>query len=344
MRKLQLCSFLPAWGIALWFLAIFPNRSDADTVLYNDGTWIVSGMDGASTNSQRISVSVDAQPMGSFNELAVYRSFGGGFPQVYSIQAEGGLQPAVPPTGVLGGTYHITGYWDCYANERVDLRFLTLNIQSNTKKFGSLHFNGTASNGTSLQATDLGMKLDLPNDTIVRMDVRYTLYATTGLCVDQWQQQSNQGFQIVRVTANYISNEIMENDGLQVKGFLGPICDCCDCWWDKGYICTTFTNQTGSVLPYAAAMSGSQLLVLHRQLGPDNTAALRVTMKNPSRSNCSVQGASVLAADPSTQNVDTWINWDKAKSQYTAGQKVRPIRFVLEAELPQPERCDYIVH
>ena len=344
MRKLQLCSFLPAWGIVLWSLAVFLPRSAADTVLYNDGTWIVSGIDGASTNSHQIAASVDAQPVGNFTELAVYRSFGGGFPQVYSIQAEGGLQPAVPPTGVLGGTYHITGYWDCYANERVDLRFLTLNIQSNTKKFGSLRFNGTVSSGTSLQATDLKMTLDLPNDTTVRMDVRYTLYATTSLCVDQWQQQSNQGFQVVRITANYISNEIMENDGLQVKGFLGPICDCCDCWWDKGYICTTFTNQTASVLPYAAAMSGSQLLVLHRQLGPNNTAALRVNIKNPSQSNCSVQGATVLAVDPSAHNVDTWINWDKAKSQYIAGQKVRPIRFVLEAELPQPERCDYIVH
>jgi putative hemolysin len=343
MKKLQLCSFLPAWGIVLWSLAAFPARSNADTVLYNDGTWIVSGIDGASTNSHQIAVSVAGQPAGDFTEIAVFRAFGGGSPQVYSIQADGGLQPAVAPTGVLGGTYHLTGYWDCFGNERSDLRFISLNIQSNTKKFSSLKFNGTVSNGTSIQATDLGMTLDMPNDQTVRLDVRYTLYATASVCVDQWQQQSNQGFQVVRIAANYISNEIKENDGFQVKGFLGPFCDCCDCWWDKGYICSTFTNQTGSVLPYSAAMSGSQLLVLHRQSGPNNTAALRVTMKNPSSSNCSVQGATVFSIDPAAHNVDTWINWDKAKSQYTPGQKIRPIRFVLQAELPQPEQCDFVV-
>jgi hypothetical protein len=332
-------------GSIFSILCLFASsiQSPADTVLYNDGVWIVSGLAESSSNSPAVAVSVDNQPVGNFGTLTVSRVFGEGLPEVYSIQADGGLQPAVPPSGVPGGTYHLTGYWDCYAGQRLDLRFVTLNIQSNTKKFNSLRFDGTVSNETTLQATDFKMKLDLPKDNIVRLNVRYTLYAAANVCVDQWQQQSNQGFQVVRITSNYISNDVMENDGLQVKGFLGPICDCCGCWWDKGYICTAFSNQTASVLPYSAAMAGRDLLVLHRLIGPNNTAALRATIKSPSRSNCSVQGATVFALDPSTQNVDTWINWDKANPQYAPGQKVRAIRLLLQAELPQSERCDYVV-
>jgi hypothetical protein len=335
--------FIPAWRLALGLVAAFSVWCQADTALYNDGVWIVNGIDEPGTNLNRIAVTVGGQPAGNFTELAVFRSFGGGFPQVYSIQADGSLQPAVPPSGVLGGTFHLTGYWDCYAGQQLDLRFVALNIQPNTKKLNSLRFNGTVSNGSTLQATDYAMTLDLPNDSTVRLDVRYTLYATANVCVDQWEQQSSQGFQAVRIASNYISSQEMKNDGLQIKGYLGPFCDCCHCWWQKGYICANFTNQTGSVLPYSASMASSQLLMVHRQVGPNNTAALKIDLKSPSRSSCMVQGSTVLTADPAEDNVSLWINWGKAKSQYTIGKKVRPFRFKLEAQLPQAVACDYIV-
>jgi hypothetical protein len=327
----------------LWLIVALSARCAADTVLYNDGVWVVNGIDQAGTNLNRIAVSVGGEPAGSYTELAVFRSFGGGFPQVYSIKADGGLQPAVPASGVLGGTFQLGGYSDCFAGKRLDLRFVTLNLQPNTTKFNSLVFNGVVSNGSTLQATDYCMTLSLPNDNTVRMDVRYALYATANLCVDQFEQQSGQGFLAVRIASNYISNQIMDNDGMRVKGFLGPFCDCCGCWWERGYICANFTNQTGSVLPYPAAMAGSRLLMLHRQVGPNNTAALSIDLKSPSRSGCTVQGSTVLSDDPSTNNVEIWINWDKAKPQYAVGQKVRTFRFRFEAEVPQPERCDFFV-
>ena len=340
MKKAHLSRTIPTWGLALWLVAAISARCAADTVLYNDGVWIVNGVDKPGDTLNRIAVAVGGQPVGNFTELTVFRSFGGGFPLICSIQSNGGLRPTVPPSGDLGGTFHLTGYWDCYAGERLDLRILALNLQPNTKNFSSLRFNGTVSNGTTLQATDFSMKLNLPNNSTVRLDVRYTLYAMANFCVDQWRQQSGEGFQVARIASNYITEQVMDNDSMSAKGYVGPICDCCSCWWNKAYICAQFLNQTGYLLPYAASMASSRLLMNHWQVGPRNTPALQIVLKSPSRSNSSVQGYTVLSADPAEDNVNLWINWDKAKSPIAAGQKVQSVHFNLEALLPQVQSCD----
>lgn len=339
MKRISLSRFVSLAGL----LFVFVMYCKADTALYNDGVWIVSGVDSADPSLRRISVSVDGQPAGRFTELAIQRSFAGGYPLICSIQARGGVQMTVPPSGAMGGTFYLTRYSDCYLGEQLVLGIASLNIQSNTKNFKSLTFNGSLSNGTSLHATDLKIKLDLPNNSTVRMDVRYTLYATANVCVDQWQQQTGEGFQVARIGSNFISDQIMYNDGFRMKGFLGPYCDCCDCYYEKGSICANFTNGDGYVLPYFAWMANAKLDMLHWQIGPLNTPALRITTKSPARSKCSVQGYTALSIDPSADNVNLWINWSQPNTQYTPGQKVLSCHFKFEALLPDGTSCDLIV-
>jgi hypothetical protein len=330
-------------GLCLGFALFVAVCCRADTVLYNDGVWIVNGID-AGTNLDYIEVSVGGQPVGSFTELTVQRFFAGGLPLIYSIQADGALQPAVPPTGALGGAFHLTSYWDCYLGQQPDARIISLNIQPNSKNFNYLKFNGVLSNGTTLQATDLKMKLYLPNDSTVRLDVRYKLYATFNICIDPSHQQAGEGFQVARMASNYISTQVKDNDGANVKGFVGPVCGCCGCKWQKGGVCANFTNETGYIYPYFVWMANTQALMLHSLAGPRNTAALRIGIKKPSRKNCGVDGYTVFTTDPTEDNVTLWVNWQTAKPSYGAGQKVQAVRLTLDALLPQPVvSCDILV-
>lgn len=324
----------------LAFLSFFAVRCWADTEIYNDGTWIVTGIESADPNATNINVTVANQAAGSFSELLISRSINGFFQQVFLIQGTGGLSPAVPPAGAFGGKFHLTGYWDCYAGERLDVRITTLNIQPNTTKTTALYFDGVLSNDTSLQATDLKLKLLLQDDSTVRLDVRYTLYATSPLCIDPYRQQYGEGFQVARIASNYISDQIKDNDAARVNTVLGQSCGCCGCHRVTGFVCASFFNGTGYIYPFASPMSDSGLWMLHGIPGPRNTPALKIELKQPPRGKCSAQGYIVTTADPTEDNADLWINWDRAYSQYAPGQKVRKFQFRLLGLLPEAKSCD----
>jgi hypothetical protein len=342
MGKNYLSRSRVAWGLFLWLITAFSSSGSADTALYNDGVWIVNGVDSTNPALSHIDVLVGGESVGRFTELTVFHSFGGGFPQVYSIQGSGELRPAVP-TGPLGGAFYLTSYWDCFAGPPVNLGITSLNIQPNTRNFNFLKFSGSLSNGVSLQATNLALNLSLLNNNAVRLDVRYTVYAANNICVDPSRQSTGEGFQIARMASNYISPQVMDNDGLRAKGFLGPICGCCGCFWQVGYICSAFTNRTGYVLPYAASMANTLLLMAHQQVGPQFTPELRIYVNKPGPSSCRVQGNTVFTADPTENNVNLWANWTNAKPQYLLGQKILPFHFRLEAWPPQPESCTLFV-
>jgi hypothetical protein len=325
------------------FISAVALNGRADTVIYDDGVWRVSGLENPVTNANRIAVSVGSQPSGSFTELRIYRSYAGGFPQVYLIQAEGVLTPAVPPNGDLGGTFHLTGYWDCYVGQRLDVRITSLNLQPNTGNTTALKFTGTLSNGTSLQASDLRLKLQLKDDSTVQLNVRYTLYATSFLCIDPYRQTFGEGFQFARIASNFVSDQIKANDGARAKTVIGQNCGCCGCNRITGFVCANFVSTNGYVYPYPVRMVDTGLYVSHGIPGPLNTTALTIDMKNPRPSSTSAQGYLAATTDPAVNNVDVWVNWDKAQPQYSPGQKVRAFQFNLIASVPEPKSCDLIV-
>jgi hypothetical protein len=329
--------------IRLLALTCFTACCWADTEIYNDGAWSVTGVQSVDPNATNITVTVAGQSVGSFSELQIYRSINGVFQPVFLIQGAGGLSPAVPPSGVFGGKFHLTGYWDCSAGERLDARITTLNIQPNTSKTTALYFNGALSNGTSLQATDLSLKLFLPNTNTVRLDVRYTLFALSAVCVDPYRQQYGEGFQAVRIASNYISDQVKDNDSARVKTVLGQSCDCCGCSRVTGYVCAGFFNGTGYIYPYPSVMSDTGLWMMHGIPGPNNTPMLKIEINQPSRSKCSAQGYIITTADPTEDNADLWINWDNAYTQYAPGQKIRKFQFRLLGMLPEAKSCNVLL-
>ena len=340
MGKVILGNSICTWAVRLLFISALTVVCRADTPIYDDGVWMVNGVESTNASFTNIDVTVADQLVGSFTELKIYRSFSGTFPQIFSIQGDGGLSPAVPPAGVFGGVFHLTGYWDCYAGERLDVRITTLNIQPNTTKTTALNFNGTLSNGSTLQATDLTLKLVLTTDNNVRMDVRYTLFATSTLCIDPYRQQYGEGFQVVRMSSNYISTQVKDNDAARVNTILGQSCGCCSCHRVTGFVCASFFNGTGYIYPFASPMTDSGLLMLHGIPGPRNTPALKVELKQPSHGKCSAQGYIVTTTDPTEDNADLWVNWDWANGQYAPGQKVRKFQFRLFGMLPESKFCD----
>ena len=343
IKQLDWRRFVAALGFVLWLAGGVPVWGASETVVYNDGVWLVTGVDEVGPALDRISVYVGGLPGGTFTELTVSHLFGASFPVVYSFHADGRLQPAVPPTGVLGGSFRLTGYWDCYSGAQMGLRISTLDIQPNTKNYKYLKFTGRLDNGTTLSASDLKMKLELPNDGSVRMSVQYSLYALDFLCVDPEFQYLGDGFHVATMHSRYLGPGANLNDGARVKGYLGESCDCCDCDPITGQICTGFSNRTGYVFPYQVWMAGSQVAMLHTQYTPQNTPALSIELKQPGRSNCSVQGYTELSADPTTDNVELWANWDFAATQYEPYQKIRKFKFDLIAQPPGLENCKLVV-
>jgi len=329
-----------SYGLGLVFLCVATTSSHADAEIYNDGVWIVDGAEDAGPSVTNIDVTVAGQLVGSFSELKVFRLINGVFQQVFLFEGTGGLSPAVPPAGDFGGRFHLTGYWDCYAGERLDVRITTLNIQPNTTKTTALNFNGTLSNGSSLQATDLTLKLLVPNSTTVRMDVRYTLYATSALCVDPYKQQYGEGFQLARIASNFLSTQVKDNDAARIKTILGQSCGCCSCNRVTGFVCASLFNGTGYIYPFASPMSDSGLWMLHGIPGPRNTPALKIELNQPARGKCSAQGYIVPTTNATEDNVNLWVNWDRAYTQYAPGQKINKFQFHLLGQLPEAKSCD----
>jgi hypothetical protein len=308
--------------------------------LYNDGLWIVQGINDTAAALPRIAVSVDSAPTGAFTSLRVARLYGSDYSQIYTIESAGRLLPTVPANGIVGGAFQLTGYWDCSGGARMDLRIATLNILPNKKNASALQFRGTLTDDTALQSQNLALKLDMPDAGTVRLNARYTLTASAYICVDQWRQNTGEGWQVARMAAHYLAPGNSANDTARVFAYLDQVCDCCHCWWLTGSLCSPFINETGYIFSYQAWMAGSQLRMLNTRLDPPNTATLAIEVRKPNRKECSVQGYLTATTDPATNNARLWINWDFPQFDYPAGQKIRKFHFDLLAQLPGPEPCD----
>lgn len=332
----------------IWFAAVailgvaFASSTLADTTIYDDGTWRVVGADDLGPDPVPIALSVGGVPSGNFSELKVYRAFEGGMPQAFSVKGNGALLATTPPTGVFGGTFHLTQYWDCFDGPSPSLAFLALDIEPATGNARQLNARGRISNGDSLEASDLSLKFEVDNDSTARIDVRYTLYALRDLCLDPFRRELKDAFRAVRITSNYLSPTVHENDGVRVVGVVGKVCDCCDCYKLSGSICSDFVNTTDYVYSSPIRLANETIFLLHSHIGPANTPTLKITVKSPSKKKLSVQGFVTETDDPNEENVEVWINWDKAKKNYRAGKKIGVFQFVLSARIPEPKNCDYI--
>jgi hypothetical protein len=85
----------------------------ADTNLVNKKFWVVDGTDDSATNASSITVSTNGYAVGAFTELAFsYNIDGTNVVPVGVVKGSGEIQMAVP-YGPFGGSFFLTGYWDC---------------------------------------------------------------------------------------------------------------------------------------------------------------------------------------------------------------------------------------
>src|SRR5579859_7289326 len=109
-------NFCSAGVMALVGIGAMTGRAAfADTNVVNERFWVIDGTDDSATNASSIAVSVDRHAMGAFTELAFsYNIDGTNVVPVCVVKGSGEIQMAVP-FGPFGGSFFLTGYWDCDA-------------------------------------------------------------------------------------------------------------------------------------------------------------------------------------------------------------------------------------
>ncbi|MCG3149103.1 MAG: hypothetical protein PCFJNLEI_02562 [Verrucomicrobiae bacterium] len=329
------------WILTGLLLCGLMSPARADTELFNDGVWSVGGVTEAVTNSQPIAVSIGGVPAGTFSELKIYRAFtGAGFPQVFSIKGTGAMQPSLPPPGVAGGAFYLTGYWDCLDGLVSNLFITKLDLLLDPDDSGKLIFTGQVTNLTSMQATDFKMKFVPPDFDQVRVEISYTLYATRDICLDQYRQDQSQGFPVARMAANYVSSLVHQNDLLRYFISTTKYCDCCYCYKVKGPVCGTLSRPDTILVCYRDRLSDPRLFLANQDIYPANTPTLVLHFENPSPRNIRPQGFTAATTNAAAENVNVWGNWTRPKSSYKAGKRIGKFRFTLEATTPRYYDCD----
>lgn len=322
------------------FLAFAPATM-ADTALFNNGIWIVQGATDPATNAVGIAVSVGGVPVGTFSEVKVYHAFtGAGFPQIFSVKGRGAIQPILPPPGEPGGTFYLTGYWDCVAGLIPQLLITTLDIKITGDTSSSLTFTGRVTNLTSMQADDFKLKFLNPDFYNVAVEVSYKLTATRDFCVNQSAQAEGQGFRVARMASNYVSANVNANNLLRYYTILQKYCDCCDCYNLKAWVCGEIAGPDGFLVCYPDRLTKPPLMFINENAIPANTPTLVVEFQKPSAKKINPQGFLINTINPNVENVDLWGNWFDAKPSYTAGQRVGRFKFTLRALTPGTYSCD----
>jgi hypothetical protein len=325
--------------LALFLVCAFPLA--ADTNLLNNGDWVVDGATDPGPDARDILVSVNGLPVGPFSELKVFHAFtGAGFPQVWSIKGNGALRPVLPPPGEFGGTFYLTQYWDCATGLTRSLVLVELNIQVDPKNPNDLLLTGKVSNLTSLEGTDFELRLNPPKNDSVKADVSYSLTATRDFCVNETRQDLLEGFRVARMVSNYISDNQNDNDSIRYASTVAKVCDCCDCYTIKGWVCAQLFDNDSYITCFEDKLADKRLFLVHNYPYPRITPTLVVHFDKPKPWHLNPQGFVTFTTDPNADNVDLWGNWRKAKDSYVAGRKVGKFKFTLEAREPDVLGCD----
>lgn len=294
----------------------------ADTRLFRSGKWTVDGAADTAPNRRDIKISVGGQPAGNFSELKLFHDIAGGAPQVFSVKGSGALRPVLPTPGQFGGTFYATGYWDCERGFLQNTAITELNILIDPDDPGVLRLTGKASNLSSFEASDFTLRFLPSSMASVKVEVSYTLVATTTICVDEMRQGQREGFRIARIASNFLSSEIHDSD--QAQYLSTP----------RKVVCENLKNNGRFMFSSPLAMAGTTLSLVHTRAVPRTTPTLHLTFREPVPGQITPRGFVAASSDSNDDNVDLWANWDGAKSTYVAGATIGRFDYTLEAIPP----------
>jgi hypothetical protein len=324
--------------IATMFSTISPCV--ADVALFEQSGWRVDGVTNVAPNS--IAVSTNGVVLGQFTELKIFFDVGtNDFALVFSVHGNGTLRPSLPPPGVFGAASRLLGYWDCDSNSFVEMKIVALDIGTEIKnRTESLSLTGMISNNTSLEANDFSLLFPPPESDSVQAKVSYKLKATRDFCVDKNHQDLAEGFQVARLTANYLSNDVHDVDMARYIGVTDRICYYYGgCFVTSKRYCATLSNEAGYLFGNSHRMATDNIFLINTDGQPAESPTLQIDFRKPRPDRLKVQGLITTTGDADANNVAFWGNWTQPKRQYRNGKNVGSFQYTIKAIPPGPKDC-----
>ena len=153
-------SFCRVGVVALLGIGALTGRAAfADTNVVSEKSWVIDGTDDLATNASSMTVSLKGHAVGAFTELAFsYNIEGTNVVPVCVIKGSGEIQMALP-YGPFGGSFFLTGYWDCNAGYVPTMAISDLDIRLKGGKAPMVLLKGKISNGVSMAAKDFQLMM-----------------------------------------------------------------------------------------------------------------------------------------------------------------------------------------
>ena len=336
-------SFCHVVVMALVGIGVMTGRAAfADTNVVNEKSWVIDGTDDPATNASSIAVSWKKQAVGAFTELAFsYNIDGTNVVPVCVIKGSGEIQMALP-FSPFGGSFFLTGYWDCDAGYVPTMVISNLEIQLKGGKKAMVELKGQISNQLSMASKNFEMMLFMPKPELVEAELHYTLTATADFCVDELIHTNEDNFQTVRMASNYLSPGTNENDLARFERITSQTCVFGYCDTVQKSFCYSFANQDGLLVTnHPPKLGGSRISLVNDESGGTNTPTLEVRFMAPAPGDLHPQGQESATMDPTAENVSYWGNWAGVKGTYRAKRRVGTMRYILQVIPPGALSCDY---
>jgi hypothetical protein len=336
-------SFCRAGVMALVGISAMTGRAAfADTNLVNQKFWVIDGTDDSATNASSIAVTVNGHAMGGFTELAFSYNVGGtNLVPVGVVKGSGEIQMALP-AGPFGGSFFLTGYWDCDAGYVPSMMISNLDIRLKGGRAPAVVLKGKISNGVSMAAKDFQLVMFVPKSKLMEAEVSYTLAATTDFCIDRITHTNQDDFEVARMASNYLSPDVNENDQVRFEKVTSHYCVLDYCSSTRKSFCHGLTNEDGLVITNKPPdLGGGTINLMNTGSANTNTPTLAVAFMSPGAGHLRPQGVASASADPTAENVSYWANWYLVKDSYRVRKKIGKMRYLLEVSPPGPLSCDY---
>jgi hypothetical protein len=314
----------------------------ADTSVVNEKFWVVDGTDDSATNANSMAVSLKGQAVGAFSELAFsYNIDGTNVVPVGVVKGSGEIQMAVP-NGPFGGSFFLTGYWDCDAGYVPTMVISNLDFRLKGGKAPALVLKGKISNGVSMAAKDFQLIMLVPRPQLMEAELKYTLTATTNFCVDDIIHTNRENFELARMASNYLSPDTHENDIVRFVKVTSHTCVLNFCRTTRKSFCYALTDEDRFVITNGApSLGGNPISLLNDGTVNTNSPTLAVKFMSPGPGSIRPQALVKASSDPTAENVSYWGNWRGVKATYRAKKKVVKVRYMLEVTPPKALSCDY---
>jgi hypothetical protein len=163
--------------------------------------------------------------------------------------------------------------------------------------------------------------------------------ATRDFCVNQTQQELEQGFPVASMTSSFIDDDDNDNDFFRyITRFAS--CNGFGCVGVNGAVCGSLHNEDSELVCFDDKLTDPGVMLVHSSIFPRNTPTLKINYNKPKHKQLNPQGVSLFSEDPELDNVELWANWRDAKDSYKAGKKVGKFDYVMKVIPPDDVSCN----